>query len=43
MKGFLRKYLWYVLASILAYAAATAWLFLATEEPQQVPFEYQVF
>ncbi len=39
----LKKYRWYILVSILVYAAVSLWLFFATEAPQEVPFEYQVF
>ena len=43
MTAFLKKYRWYLLISLLVYAAVSLWLFFATESPQAVPFEYQVF
>ena len=43
MVRFLKKYRWYLVAALLVYAAATLWLFAATDNPQEVPFEYQVF
>ena len=43
MVGFLKKYKWYLLAALLVYAGITVWLFAATDNPQEVPFEYQVF
>lgn len=43
MIAFLKKYRWYLIVSILVYAAVTLWLFAATENPQETPFEYQIF
>ena len=43
MIAFLTKYRWYILVSVLVYAAVSVWLFWATETPQATPFEYQVF
>jgi hypothetical protein len=39
----LRRYKWYLIVSLVAYAAISFWLFFVTESPQNVPFEYQVF
>lgn len=43
MLDLLKKYRWYLIVSILVYAAVSLWLFFATDTPQAVPFEYQVF
>ncbi len=43
MFALLKKYRWYLVVSVLVYAAVSLWLFFATENPQNVPFEYQVF
>ena len=43
MIAFLKKYRWYLIVSILVYAAVSFWLFWATETPQETPFEYQIF
>jgi len=43
MIAFLKRYRWHLLIALLVYAAVSVWLFLATESPQVVPFEYQVF
>lgn len=38
----LKKYRWYILAVVVLYAAITLWLFVFTDAPQNVPFEYEV-
>ena len=43
MAQFWKNYRWYIIGAVLAYAAATLWLFFATETPQNVPFRYQIF
>ncbi len=43
MIAFLKKYRWYLIVSVLVYAAVSVWLFVATDAPQTTPFEYQVF
>ena len=43
MLAFVKKYRWYLVVSIVVYAAVSLWLFFATDTPQAVPFEYQVF
>jgi len=43
MMEFWRKYRWYLIVSVLVYAAVSMWLFWATDSPQNVPFEYQIF
>ncbi|MDG2308631.1 MAG: hypothetical protein P8R42_28975 [Candidatus Binatia bacterium] len=43
MIAFLKRYRWYLVVSVLVYAAVSVWLFLATESPQATPFEYQIF
>jgi hypothetical protein len=43
IRDFLRRYRWYLIVSLLVYAAITFWLFYLTDRPQTMPFEYQVF
>lgn len=43
MIAFLRKYRWYLIVAVLVYAAVSVWLFVATDTPQETPFEYQIF
>jgi len=43
IRRFLYRYRWWLLASLLVYAALTFWLFYLTDTPQTTPFEYQVF
>lgn len=43
MRSFLYRYRWYLIGSLLVYAAITFWLFYLTDRPQTAPFEYQVF
>ena len=38
----LKKYKWYMLAMFILYSGISLWLFIATDSPQAVPFEYQV-
>ena len=40
---FVKKYKWWLISSLLFYVAISFWLFFATDNPQDVPFEYQVF
>jgi hypothetical protein len=43
MRDFLRRYKWYLIASLVIYLGVSIWLFFATDQPQAVPFQYQVF
>jgi len=43
MIRFVKRYKWYFIATLMAYAAVSIWLLLSTNIPQRVPFEYQVF
>ena len=43
IRGFLYRYRWYLIISLVLYAAITIWLFFFTSGPQTAPFEYQVF
>jgi hypothetical protein len=38
----LKKYKWHLLVIVGIYAAVTLWLFLFTDSPQSVPFEYEI-
>ena len=40
--GFVKKYKWTLIGIVCLYAAISLWLFIATDSPQVVPFEYQV-
>ncbi len=42
MAEFWKKYRWYVIGAMVAWAAATLWLMYATNAPQNAPFRYQV-
>jgi hypothetical protein len=40
---FIKRYRWSLIGSLLIYLAVTIGLLLATDTPQRVPFEYQIF
>ena len=42
MGDLLRKYKWHIVTIVVIYAAVTLWLFVFTDTPQNVPFEYEV-
>lgn len=37
-----KKYKWTLIGIVCVYVVISLWLFLATDSPQEVPFEYQV-
>ena len=37
-----KKYRWYVIGALVAWALVTGWLLWATNAPQNAPFRYQV-
>lgn len=42
MTRFLRKYRWHLVALLVLYTAISLALYLLTDAPQTVPFDYQV-